>query len=115
MVLLHFASENINLYFICIYIYYIYTVNIFFADDIMPGLTTPEELDQLHFPDGHDAERNDTETQKIKPVVTIPEFGKDIYKATLVSLLNKDSKLSSDRYLIFLLFENSFLIHSFFS
>lgn len=33
----------------------------------------------------------------IQPVVTIPATGKEIYKATLVTLLNKDPKLSHDR------------------
>ena len=34
---------------------------------------------------------------KIQPVVKIPATGKEIYKATLVTLLNKDPKLSHDR------------------
>lgn len=72
-------------------------------------LTTPEELDQLHFLHGQDDDNDDTEIQKIKPVVTIPDSGKEIYKATLVSLLNKDPKLSSDRYLIVLFVGKFFL------
>lgn len=34
------------------------------------------------------------------PRVTIPETGGEIYKATLVSLLNEDPQLSHDRYKI---------------
>lgn len=70
-------------------------------DELLPFCNEDNEtsnlLEELHHLDSHETTQCQPEERGHHPKVTIPERGGEIYKATLVSLLNEDPKLSHDR------------------